>query len=253
MNVAILARYPRVDTARWKQELASRLPDGTRLTVVYTRSALADLVRAGFAEFGLGVWARYRRARSVASEGEPSRTLSSWAEEHGVEVLRFGRIGDPELAGALARRRIDLLVLAGADIVPASVLAVPSVATLNGHFGLLPRYRGMNVAEWSVFHDDPVGVSVHVVDPGIDTGDIVSVEPILVEEGDTLESIREKQRSRAVDLLGAAVEAAGRGAMPRTPQLSEEGRQFYRMHPTLRRHVEEKLASGRYAWLAREA
>ncbi len=252
MNLAILTRYPRVDTALWKQELAARLLTlGRHLTVIYTRSALSDQVRAGLGEFGFGVWERYRRARQASQDEAPARTLTRWAEDHGVGVLRFGRIDERGLAGALTERRIDLLVLAGADIVPPAVLAIPKVATINAHFALLPRYRGMNVAEWSIYHDDPVGVSVHVVDPGIDTGDVVSTRGVPVVRGDTLETLRVQQRRVGVDLLGRAVEAAGAGRMPRSPQDAAAGRQFYRMHPVLRGHVVQKLASGSYLWTDR--
>jgi len=254
MNVAILARYPRVDTAQWKQDLAARIVDGgSRLTVVYTRSSLREQLRAGLGEFGLGVVSRYRRARATPETGEDARTLSSWAAEHGIEVLRFGSVADPELSVTLAKQRIDVLVLAGADIAPAQVLAKPQIGALNAHFGLLPRYRGMNVAEWSVFHDDPVGVSVHFVDPGIDTGDIVSMRPVRVDMGDTLDTIRQKQRAEAVALLSDAIVAVETGRINRTPQLLDAGRQFYRMHPALRAYVEAKLTSGRYAWLGRGA
>lgn len=41
---------------------------------------------------------------------------------------------------------------------------------LNAHIGLLPRYRGRSVMEWSILHGDPAGVTVFFVDEGIDTG-----------------------------------------------------------------------------------
>lgn len=253
MNVALLTRYPRVDTMSWKRDLAARVLDaGQRLTVVYTRSAFVDQVQAGFREFGFGVGRRYAEARRrPSSEAGVAKTLSAWCADRGVEVLGFRRVADPQLAAALAARRVDVLLLAGADIVPKGVLEVPAIATLNAHFGLLPRYRGMNVAEWSIYHDDPVGVSVHVVDAGIDTGDIVSTRPLLVERGDTLESIRVRQRQAAVELLADATAAAGAGSLPRRAQEPEAGRQYYRMHPRLRALVEAKLSSGEYGWLGR--
>lgn len=41
---------------------------------------------------------------------------------------------------------------------------------LNAHIGLLPRYRGRSVMEWSILHGDPAGVTVFFMDEGIDTG-----------------------------------------------------------------------------------
>jgi len=42
---------------------------------------------------------------------------------------------------------------------------------LNAHIGILPKYRGRCVVEWSVLHGDPTGVTVFFIDSGIDTGD----------------------------------------------------------------------------------
>ena len=142
------------------------------------------------------------------------------------------------------------MLLAGADIVPAKLLEIPRLGVLNPHYALLPHYRGMNVAEWSIFHDDPVGVSVHYVDAGIDTGDIAARRALLVDAGDTLESIRTKQQQLAVALLTEAVDGLAGGEGTRVGQRPHEGRQFYRMHPALRRRVEAKL-HGDYAWLGR--
>src|SRR5204862_2560657 len=107
---------------------------------------------------------------------------------------------ESSIAG-LRQLQPDLLILAGADIVPASVLAVPTAGTINAHYGLLPRYRGMNVAEWSVYNGDPAGVSIHVVDPGIDTGDILASEEIPLDPSETFQSLRAKQQALAARLL----------------------------------------------------
>lgn len=252
MRIALLSRYPRVDTAPWKLGLLSRLREsGHEIAVVYTRSALADQVRAGLQEFGLDALGRYRRARqaggSDARNGPSDPSVVQWAARHDVPVFRHRAIGDPALLADLRSYSPDLLLLAGADIVPAAVLEVPAKGAINPHYGLLPRYRGMNVAEWSVFHGDPVGVTVHYVSPGIDTGDILEREAVEVAPGDTLQSIRVKQQDLSARLLLQAVERIDTGHVERVPQREEEGRQFYRMHPSLRERVEQSLESGRYS------
>jgi folate-dependent phosphoribosylglycinamide formyltransferase PurN len=247
VRIALLGRFPRVDSVAWKLELAEGLVDaGHELGFAYTKSALADQVGAGLREFGFDALARYRRARAGGG-GSGGPTLPEWAAARGIPVMRHRAVGDPELLAELRSFAPDLMILAGAEIVPASLLKVPRRGVVNPHYALLPRYRGMNVAEWSVFHDDPVGVTVHMVDPGIDTGDILEREIVPVEPGDTLESIRAKQQRLSARLLLRAVEGIERGTAAPIPQQPEEGRQFYRMHHLLRRHVERKLASGEYA------
>ncbi len=51
------------------------------------------------------------------------------------------------------------------------VISAFRLGILNAHIGILPKYRGRSVAEWSVLQGDPTGVTVFFIDPGIDTGD----------------------------------------------------------------------------------
>lgn len=67
----------------------------------------------------------------------------------------------------------DLLVLAGMHILNREVLNIPRIGTLNGHLGWLPDFRGNYTVHWALFKNAPVGVTVHWVDEGIDTGPIV--------------------------------------------------------------------------------
>jgi len=166
-----------------------------------------------------------------------------------VLVSRYPRVDTPAWKRGLAS---DLLVLAGADLVPRAVLGIPRVGTINGHYGLLPDYRGMNVTEWSIYHDDPVGVSVHIVDPGIDTGDILVRRAIAVHSGDSLETLRPAHQATARALLAEAAVGLRDGGLSPAPQAPDEGRQFYRMHPVLRERVECKLRDRTYAWLDRD-
>lgn len=251
MRAVLLSRYPRVDTVPWKRRLAEQLrDDGVELAVVYSRSSLADQVRAGIAEFGPGVAARYVKARRGSREAgsEPATSLADWARERDIAVSLHDRLGDPECLACLRRADPDLIILAGADIIPRAVLEIPRRGTLNAHYGLLPRYRGMNVTEWSVYHDDPLGVSVHWVDPGIDTGAIVVREPITVTVGETLAELRTKHQQAAARLLVEAGRLAFGGCAEERAQRPEDGRQYYRMHPELRLAVERKLARGEYRW-----
>jgi folate-dependent phosphoribosylglycinamide formyltransferase PurN len=251
MRVTLVSRYPRVDTPAWKREVAERLADaGCELSVLYSRSRRRDEVEAGLKEFGAaGAVRRYARLRGArptarpAPSAAPAQSLRAWAQARSAPVVQCVRLADPACLEALRNLRPDLLILMGADIVPASVLGIPRVGTINPHYGLLPAYRGMNVTEWSVFCGDPVGVTVHAVDPGIDTGDLLAQEEIPIEGGDTFETLRAKHQAVAARLLVASALALRDGTAERRPQRLEDGRQYYRMHPAVRAEAERRLAA----------
>ena len=244
MRAVIVTRYPRVDTPSWKRRLAQGLEDaGFEIAALYSRAHTIDQARAGLQENGLQVLKRYaglRRGQDAGADG--STTLASWLEQRDAPVVSARRLDDPDALAALRALEPDLLVLAGADIVPSAVLDVPKVGTINPHYGMLPAYRGMNVTEWSVFHGDPIGVTVHLVDAGIDTGDILLDEQIPIEPGDSFERLRTKHQDVAARLLVEAAIGLRDGTARRVPQRADEGKQYYRMHPLLRRAAEARLA-----------
>jgi methionyl-tRNA formyltransferase len=244
MKAVIVTRYPRVDTPSWKRRLAEGLQGaGFDVAALYSRSHTIDQARAGLKENGLQVLKRYASLRGGSDDSaEGPTTLASWLEHRGARVIYARRLDEPDALEGLRALDPDLLILAGADIVPAAVLEVPQLGTINPHYGLLPGYRGMNVTEWSVFHGDPIGVTVHLVDTGIDTGDILMQEEIPLEPGDTFERLRTRHQDVATRLLVEAAVELRDGTARRVPQRAGEGRQYYRMHPLLRRVAENRLA-----------
>jgi methionyl-tRNA formyltransferase len=247
MKAVLVSRYPRVDTPAWKRRVAGDLLDGGfEVEVLYSRSSIADQARDGLREEGLGLVSRYlalRAGRGSAPQptAEPAMSLAAWARERGCPVHHGSRLGDEETLAWLRSTAPDLLILTGADIAPASLLRIPRVGTINAHYGLLPAYRGMNVTEWSVYHGDPVGVTVHLVDPGIDTGDILLREEIPLAAGETFATLRAKHQDLAARLLVQAALALRDGREERQTQAAAEGRQFYRMHEALRAVAEARL------------
>ncbi len=80
----------------------------------------------------------------------------------------------------LQRLAPDILVQAGAGILRSTVYTIPTLATLNLHHGIAPRIRGMASIQWALFHERPewIGATVHRIDAGIDTGEVLAWAPI---------------------------------------------------------------------------
>lgn len=63
------------------------------------------------------------------------------------------------------------------------VISALRLGILNAHIGILPKYRGRSVAEWSVLQGDPTGVTVFFIDSGIDTGDRIVLREFIPSRG----------------------------------------------------------------------
>ena len=88
---------------------------------------------------------------------------------------------------------------------------------------------------------DPIAVSVHFVSEGVDAGAVLASRPIPVQAGDTLGRLREKSAALAVELLAEALAQLATGTAKPVPQDANEGRQYFAMHPRLRKLANERL------------
>lgn len=201
-------------------------------------------LRRKVAREGLGAFIAPGRRRSASNgRAEILPDPATLGEQRGIPVVAVDSLESREGQEAVRELRPDLAIHAGAGILRSPLLEIPTLGTINAHMGLLPRYRGMNVTEWSVFHGDPVGCSVHLISPGIDTGAILCVRRIDVSAARSLDECRELVNAGQLALLGEVVRSiTATGHLPPVrSQRDDEGRQFFRMHPELRSLVDAEF------------
>lgn len=94
----------------------------------------------------------------------------------------------------LQEQQIDLIVLAGyMRIIGKTLLSHYSNRILNIHPSLLPSFPGLHgIKDAYEYGVKVTGVTVHLVDDGVDTGPIIAQEPVMILPVDTLESLEEK-------------------------------------------------------------
>ena len=99
---------------------------------------------------------------------------------------------DVALADAIGRHRPDLVVLAGFMRVLAAG-TVSRFAMVNTHPSLLPSFPGAHAIDEALAHGVKItGVTVHLVDAGLDSGQILAQAAVPVLDGDTADSLRER-------------------------------------------------------------
>lgn len=177
--------------------------------------------------------------------GGPTTDVAVFCHQEGIPVIHVGPLSDPVSVDAVGRLEADILIHAGAGILRRGVLSTPRLGTLNAHMGMLPRYRGMNVAEWAGLEGSTVGCTVHLINEGIDTGDIIAVAEVDKSSADNIRGLRALVDDAQITLLGKVVRwIVESGTLPPArPQHPDEGRQYFEMHPELRAILEDKLAS----------
>jgi methionyl-tRNA formyltransferase len=134
----------------------------------------------------------------------------------GDEVIRTEEriaAGDPVLDG------VDFLVSFGYRfLIPVDVLHPFEHRAVNLHISLLPWNRGADPNLWSYLEDTPKGVTIHVLDEGLDTGSIIAQCEVPEEPGDTLRSSYERLTLAILDLFAEVWPRLRAGAIDPAPQ-----------------------------------
>src|SRR5687767_8946812 len=87
-------------------------------------------------------------------------------------VVRFRKpLQHPDTISQLRELKLDVGLHKSGSIYSSETIECFRLGILNAHIGLLPKYRGRSVMEWSLVQGDPTGISVFFVDAGIDTGE----------------------------------------------------------------------------------
>lgn len=132
--------------------------------------------------------------------------LRARAEAHGIAFLPIRDINDDATLRQLAAYEPDLLVSMSFDqIMRRGILELCPRGAINCHAGALPFYRGRNVLNWALINDaTEFGVTVHYMDEGIDTGDIILQRTSAITDDDTYATLLD----RAVVLCAATLHEA---------------------------------------------
>lgn len=188
-----------------------------------------------------------------ADAGDDQETLLAFARRAGVpgrtlrdvcpRVITVDDHNDDASLAFLRAARPDVTAFTGGGMIRRALLGIPRMGVLNCHMGQLPRYRGTDVVEWPMVEGalDSLGLTVHFMDEGLDTGAILLDDPYELRPGDTIAAIRRRLSSRMPAVMMAALRGLRDEALTPAPQREADGRQYFVMHPRLVALAAEKL------------
>ena len=80
-------------------------------------------------------------------------------------------------------------------IVPEAVLSIPKIGVLNLHPAYLPFNRGWHTPSWAILEGTPIGATLHFMDTGVDTGDIIHQKEVVVSPADTAHTLYQRVKA----------------------------------------------------------
>jgi methionyl-tRNA formyltransferase len=144
-----------------------------------------------------------------------------FATEAGIPLLLPSSLKDLKVIDWVKNRLPELIVLAFVtEIIPKAIIDIPKYKAINYHPSLLPRYRGGSAINWAIINGETeTGVTIHYIDAGIDTGDIILQERVPIYPQDTVASLYfERLYPIGVRMIAKTVQMIGEGKAPRIKQ-----------------------------------
>lgn len=130
-------------------------------------------------------------------------TLKNYAEKYNIRYLKHENINSDEFISIIEKYNCDLFVsMSFNQIFKSKIINLPKYKTINCHAGNLPFYRGRNILNWALINDEKeFGITVHYVDDGIDTGDIILQRSYQISDEDNYKTLLKRAYIDCANIL----------------------------------------------------
>lgn len=149
-----------------------------------------------------------------------STAVADAARALGLDLLEAEGVRAGDGREAIESSRPDaIVVVAYGELLPPAVLDVPALGTINLHFSLLPRWRGAAPVQRAILGgDETTGVSVMLLDEGLDTGPVLMARQEAIRPGDDAGSLGSRLAEVGAPLVVDALRALVGGTAAPVPQ-----------------------------------
>lgn len=156
-------------------------------------------------------------------------TLYHFSKAYDIPYYKGYKVNSYEFLSLAATHQCDLFVSMSFNQIFRKVLIdMPRFGTINCHAGKLPFYRGRNILNWVLINDEKeFGITVHYVDEGIDTGDIILQNSYIITDEDNYSTLLSKAYVGCAETLYLAIKNIQTGKAQRIKQSTIHPVGFY--------------------------
>jgi methionyl-tRNA formyltransferase len=139
----------------------------------------------------------------------PDNTLIDFAKSHDIKLFIEKNVNSNNFLKKIDGCKLDLIVSMSFDqIFKKEIINLPRFKSINCHAGKLPFYRGRNVLNWVLINDESeFGITVHFIDEGIDTGDIILQKIYPINDNDDYSTLLAKAYEECGSLLYESIKS----------------------------------------------
>jgi folate-dependent phosphoribosylglycinamide formyltransferase PurN len=171
---------------------------------IFRRRARLVGVVSSFGQAALSVALRLKRRSASSRQAEIERACRFDDQfAPGTVIHAVGSVNDAECRRLIARLGPKVIAVYGTRIIGAATLDAADAPFINYHAGINPKYRGQHPAYWArvAGDDDNAGVTIHIVDRGVDTGGVIAQARVAFDRRDTIQTYQWVQAGVALPLF----------------------------------------------------
>ncbi len=150
--------------------------------------------------------------------------VKACAMAHGIPVFQPVKVKEKEAVETLRGYNADIFVVAAfGQLLSEEILSMPEYGCVNIHASLLPKYRGAGPIQWAIINgEEKTGVTIMQMDKGLDTGDMLLKEEVVIDRKETGDSLHDKLAAVGAGLIVEALAKLERGELAPEKQNEEE-------------------------------
>ncbi len=164
-------------------------------------------------------------------------------KDWGTKIQYCNSLNDKNVEDVLNKYDKKLIIFTGGGIIRDNILKISGDGIINCHMGMLPRYKGMDLPEWCILENNSkeLGITLHFMDSGIDTGDILRKVPVSLGKHKDIRSLRNSFEPIMVKSMVEVVDDYLNGRIKPVKQESNNRRQYFIIHKELYKIVNLKI------------
>jgi folate-dependent phosphoribosylglycinamide formyltransferase PurN len=180
---------------------------------------------------------------ALQHHGRTLRSLQEVSQEYGFPIVITTDQNSVQSIEQIKQWSPDVAIFTGGNILRKPVLAVPRYGVINSHLALLPEIRGMSSPEWSLLAGVPLGITIHLMNTGIDTGATLLRREFHNLDGcDSFTDLRNRMISCGMEMMVESIAGLEEGTISPRPQPDTDvDRQFFVMHDWLKSQAAVRL------------
>jgi len=148
-----------------------------------------------------------------------------------IHEIKPNEINNPKIFEQIKKINPDAVIVFGSSIIRDPLLSLIKSRAFNIHLGISPQYRGSATNFWAIYNNDfhNIGVTIHFIDQGIDSGDIIHQGRVNIDMIDTPHTLGCKAIIKGGELIMKILQELKENKLVAQIQNRAEGKLYRRM------------------------